>query len=180
MNSFLENNQKQDILIKIQSGKDEIIFKNPNEEQEKELKDRILKMYETGFEKIDDMSKADSYRYIMKNLCDMNGIDEYTNEQLIDKFIHGTRDIKLLHMEMKRMIDEYTEEVLYERYEDAEYLNQLLLIIKAIEKGSNVSKKINQLSKKYKLNIDLEDYKDIKQHPEKITKLLTKMNNKIK
>lgn len=176
-NEFLDNNKIKKIYFEIDGGESNIVFKYPNELQIKEIKDMIGEKAEMIYKNqpLDLNNSIDIYRYIMTNLCDMENIDEYKDDELRNSFENGNKNVKDLKMAIEDLIEELFVDYLYEIKQKYQFTEKTLKVFEINTKGLNIIREMDKLAKKYKINFKPEDI----QNPEKMKKVFDKIKNKL-
>ena len=176
-NKFLDKNKIKEIYFEIEIGEEHVVFKYPNELQIKELKNLIGEKSEIIYKNVplDLNNSIDIYRYIMTNLCNMEEIDEYTDEELVNAFNNGNVNVKSLKMAIEDLIEELLVDYLYGIKQNYQFVEKTLNIFNINTKAVNIVKDIDKLANKYKVNLKPEDI----QNPEKMKKIFEKISNKL-
>lgn len=155
MSNFLEENQKQEIRVKIT---EDIILYEPNEEQIEEIKN-ILKELDNGQEGNINVDVPIKYiRYIMRNLCkDGAFVDEYTDDLLISKLSSGNINIELLKNAIGDLLSEINELIMIEQSNTIKIYNQMINILNSNNELEVMKSKFNKLFKKQGYDLKFED-----------------------
>lgn len=151
--NFLESNQKQNVRFK--SGN--VVLFEPNDEQRKEIEKLLLNQnIDMNKEKADvDYSII---RYILRNCCE-NGafIDEYTDEEIINKINSGNRVLKKLEQEAILITEEVLEDTYFNTERDLKGIDSLLNLFNRNDSIEKLKSKFDKLSKKHKWNLTFDD-----------------------
>lgn len=170
---FLKINQKQNIRLNL----DNIVLYEPTDTQVLEIRELLLK------QQIDvskEVAKVDYsvVRYIIKECClDGAFVDEYTDEQLIESFNNGNKNIKILEKEIISIIEE-TYQLIYDDNERAlKMFNDVLNILSTSNDVKKMQNKFNKVANKYKWDITFDD---LIKNSEKLQELQNKLNKRVK
>jgi hypothetical protein len=175
---ILDKHQKSDIRYK---NKD-LTFFEPTEEQLQEVKEIIKKNITLQNElKINKELDINSIRLIIRELTNIGAeIDEYSDEELLEKLNNGDRVLKLLLREVEKFVNEVLDDVLEEQIEQAKAVNTLINIANSNQDVKTLEIKINKFFKRNKINMKFEDFMNIKDNPQIIQDLTNKLNIKTK
>ena len=173
MENLLEKHQKKDILFQ----QDDIILYNPTDEQLNVIKEFLEKNIQIEGNELNGNIGNKEIRYIIRELTNIgNDIDDYTDEQLIQLLENGDRTITLLMREIEKLINAIAEDILYQIENTLNFVNSYLNILNNKNNEDKIKQKIENLLKKYKVNIPMEELLNIKDNPEKIKKFIEKNN----
>lgn len=175
---ILENHQKSDIRY---SNKD-LTFFEPTNEQLKEVKEIIENSITTVNElKTNQELDIKSIRFIIRELTNVGAeIDEYSDEELLNKLNNGDRVLKLLLRELQKFVNEIIDDIFEEKIEQTKAVNTLLNIVNSKQDLETIKHKINKLLKKHKIDMKFDDFMDVQNNPDAIEKLTKKLNIKTK
>lgn len=150
---FLKSNQKHNIRLNLGN----IVLYEPTDSQVSEIKELLLKQ-QIDMDKEEAKVDYSVIRYIIKECClDGAFVDEYTDDQLIDSFDNGNKNIKMLEKEIISIIEE-TYQLIYDDNERAlKMFNDILNVLSTSNDIKKMQTKFNKLSKKYKWNITFDD-----------------------
>lgn len=172
MNNILKRNQKSDFRYKSNDG--EIILYNPSNEQYEELKSILGKIIINNKDN-KGLLGSESVRIIFKMLVkDGDFIDEYTDEELANELENGNRKIQLLYREITDLIQEISDDIMYEYYRQIKEINSLLNIINGNNDVQIMKNKINKFLKKNKFKLNMDDIEKLKNKPEELINLISK------
>ena len=176
-NKFLDNETvKRDIIYTSKSGSEIVTLMYPNNAQKTWIKN---KLYENRFRIMENaglLSKeTEVYRYILKNLCNLEGISKYDDIELMDILTNG----KVYAKRLKNKIDD----LMYELFDDAiaeskisiNALNTTLSLIDVCNDEYNTSKLLEKTFKDN--NIDIKDVKTNEYIKNKIEELVNNIEN---
>lgn len=151
--NFLESNQKEEIRLKVGN----ITLREPSDEQLFEIKKLILNQdIKLGEEK--GQVSYSVVRYIIRECCDDGAfIDEYTDEQIVEKIVNGNRNLKKLDKAVAQLIEEILEDIAYETEKQVKMFNDLLNTFNVNGDITKLKTKWNKLNKKYKWNVSFDD-----------------------
>ena len=174
---ILKSNQKVDIRFE----KGEFKIYEPNELQRED----IMKMLENQDINIEgDAVKGEVdlkfLRYILKKCTSVgNEVDEYNDKELEILFENGNRDMQLFVREIERLINELVEDLLFIQEKEVGLIIKMLNILNTTTTKIEMEKKFNNLMKKNKVNLTLEQMIKNKDNPEELQKLIkiSKKNN---
>ena len=165
--NFLESNKRQDIRFK--NGN--VVLFEPNDEQRMEIEKLLLNQnINMNREKADvDYSII---RYILRNCCE-NGafIDEYTDEEIINKINNGNRNLKKLEQEAILIIEEVLEDMYFNTERDLKGIDNLLNLFNRNDSLEKLKIKFDKLSKKHKWNLTFDDLLKVAGENNKIKEL---------
>lgn len=175
MNKFLENERIKEVIYTVRSGKEQIVFKYPNLTQKRYIKDMLDKNKERIIKNNFTLThEVEIYRYIMKNLCGMDGLEDYSDIELMN-LLNQKRNVKILRTKMENLTYELFEEVLNEQEKELEILNITLKIIDNNNKEKNIE---DLMYKVFKDNgIDITNVDDRELTLTKIKELSDKIKN---
>lgn len=178
----LQNNIRKD--IRFQKG--DIILYEPNEIQKDEIKEILknkLSINEQG-----EVKGGTNLRYIYRELTSIgNEIDNLTDDQfseLIDeKSIKYNRNMNLLYKEVIFLIDEISEDILYENIQQLKTINSMANIFNNNTEVEAIKNKLERLFKRKKINISVDEIIKYQNDTEKLKKVIEKatmpVNSKI-
>ena len=178
-NKFLDNETvTNDKIYTSKSGSEIVTLMYPNNAQKTWIKN---KLYENRFRIMENaglLSKeTEVYRYILKNLCNLDGISKYDDIELIDILTNG----KVYAKRLKNKIDD----LMYELFDDAiaeskisiNALNTTLSLIDVCNDEYNTSKLLEKTFKDN--NIDIKDVKTNEDIKNKIEELVNNIENRL-
>ena len=148
---ILKNNQKKETRFE----KGDFIIYEPNEYQ----KEEIMQMLEKQQIKIEDKKIVGEVdlkfvRYILRELTSIkNEVDEYDDKELGVILENGNRDMTLFVREVKRLINEMIEDLVYIQEEEAQIILKMLNIFSTGTTNVEIEKKFNNLMKRNKINL---------------------------
>ena len=174
---ILKNNQKVDIRFE----KGDFKIYEPDELQREEIMN-LLKKQDINIEGEVVKGEVDLkfIRYILKECTSIgNEVDEYNDAELDIMFENGNREMKLFLNEIKRLVNELVEDFLFIQEQEVQLIIKMLNILNANTSKNEVEKKFNNLMKKNKVNLTLEEMIKNKDNPEELQKLIkiSKKNN---
>lgn len=174
---ILKDNQKVDIRFE----KGEFKIYEPTDFQREEIMN-LLKEQDLKIE--GDVVKGEVdfrfLRYLLKECTSIgHEVDEYNDKELSSLLDNGNRTVKLFMVEIKRMIDELVEDLLLVQEEELKLIIKMLNILNSNTTKVEIEKKFNNLMKRNKVNITLEEMVANKDNPEKLQELIkvSKKNN---
>lgn len=175
---ILDKHQKTDIRFK---NKD-LTFFEPTDDQLQEVKEIVKKNITLQNElQINKELDINSIRLIIRELTNIGAeIDEYTDEELLEKLNNGDRTLKLLLREVEKFVNEVLDDILEEQIEQAKAINTLINVTNGNQDLKTLEIKINKFFKKNKIDMKLEDFMNTQNNPEKIQELTNKLNIKTK
>lgn len=170
---FLKSNQKHDIRLNL----GDIVLYEPTDIQTLDIKEMLLKQ-QIDMDKEEAEVDYSVVRYIIKECClDGSFIDEYTDEQLVDSFANGNKNIKTLEKEIISIIEEVYQLIYDDNERALKMFNDMLNILNTSNDINKMKTKFNKLSKKYKWDITFDD---LITNSEKLQELQNKLNKKDK
>lgn len=165
--NFLESNQRQNIRFK--SGN--VLLFEPNDEQRDEIEKLLLNQ---DIKMNEEKAEVDYsiIRYILRNCCE-NGafIDEYTDEEIINKINSGNRTLKKLEQEAILIMEEVLEDMYFNTERELKGIDSLLNIFNRNDSIEKLKVKFNKLSKKHKWNLTFDDLLKVSTENNKIKEL---------
>lgn len=171
---ILERNQKTDIRFK---GGDFVLYE-PNDIQREELS-KMLGALEGSQEETLNMSMI---RYILREISSLGAeVDEYSDEELDDKFENITRDGQLFLREIEKLCMEIAEDIIYMREKFVKMYKSFERIIKTSQDEAKLLEGVGKLLKKNGIDLSVEEFLTHKDNPEKIKEIIEKSkikNNK--
>ena len=178
-NKFLDNETvTNDKIYTSKSGSEIVTLMYPNNAQKTWIKN---KLYENRFRIMENaglLSKeTEVYRYILKNLCNLDGISKYDDIELMDILTNG----KVYAKRLKNKIDD----LMYELFDDAiaeskvsiNALNTTLSLIDVANDEYNTNKLLEKTFKDN--NIDIKDVKTNEDIKNKIEELVNNIENRL-
>ena len=178
-NKFLDNETvTNDKIYTSKSGSEIVTLMYPNNAQKTWIKN---KLYENRFRIMENaglLSKeTEVYRYILKNLCNLDGISKYDDIELMDILTNG----KVYAKRLKNKIDD----LMYELFDDAiaeskisiNALNTTLSLIDVCNDEYNTNKLLDNILNKF--DIDTSDVKTVEDVKLKIEELTNSIKNKL-
>ena len=163
MSNIFDDNQKQE--IRYTNSKQTLVLYNPNEQQKEELKQMVSEIE-------DNMIPMNLIRYIFREMVkDGNIVDEFSDEELQDKINNCNRDMELLIRELKDIVLEIQEDILYEATEGIKTINAFLNIANGKYQQEIMEQKINKFFKKHKIQMTYKDFEKVQNNPEEIMKI---------
>ena len=151
---ILKNNQKKEVRFE----KGDFVIYEPNEYQ----KEEIMQMLENQQIKIEDKKIVGEVdlkfvRHILRELTSIkNEVDEYDDKELGVLLENGNRDMILFVREVKRLINEMIEDLVYIQEEEAQIILKMLNIFSTGTTNVEIEKKFNNLMKRNKINLTFE------------------------
>lgn len=108
-----------------------------------------------------------------------NEVDEYSDKELSSLLDNGNRNIKLFMIEIKRLIDELIEDLLFVQEEELKLIVKILNILNTNTTKAEIEKKFNNLMRRNKLNLTLQDVINNQGNPEQLQDMIrvSKKNN---
>lgn len=168
---ILDNNKKKDIRYK--GG--EFILYEPTDDQREELA-KMIGLLEGSEEETLNMS---STRYIMRELSSLGvEIDEFTDEELDNKFESINRDGQLFLRAIEDLCMEIMEDINYTREKFVKLYKSFEKTIKLAKDEESILNGIQKTLKKSGIDISVEEFLKYKDNPEKIKEIVE--NSKIK
>lgn len=174
---ILKNNQKVDVRFE----KGDFKIYEPNELQREE----IMKLLEKQDIKIEgEIVKGEVdlkfIRFILRECTSIgNEVDEYDDKELEILFENGNREMQLFMREIERLINELVEDLLFMQEKEVQLILKMLNILNTTTTKIEMEKKFNNLMKKNKVNLTLQQMIENKDNPEELQKLIkiSKRNN---
>lgn len=173
---ILEKNQRNDIRYK----KGDFVLYEPSEEQ----KEEIFKMIEKQNLKIEGDNvegELDTkfFRYILRNCSSIgNEVDEYNDQELDVMFDNGNRDMSLFLREVEKLTEELVEDLFYTQEKEIKLLIKIINILDANTTKMEMERKFNNLMKRNKIDVTLNDFVENKDNPEKLKEIIKNSKKK--
>ena len=151
--NWLEINQQREVIF----TQGDIVLYYPTEDQVGELKE-ILRNQNININEEQNQIDYSVVRYIIRNCCNEGAfIDEYTDEELDNKFSNGNIILKRLEREVIKLIEEISEDILFEFEQQVKGINSILTALESAKNMENLKTKFNKVAKKYKLKVTFDD-----------------------
>lgn len=178
MENLLEKHQKTGFRYK---NKDIIMFE-PTTEQYEEIKQLVKDSVQIDKEmKVSGELSFKSVRFIIREITSIShSIDEYTDEEIEEKLNNGDRTLVLLYREIETLIQEIVDDIFYDYTQRIKEMDSLLNIANSNDNLERMKVKMNKFFKKYKINMQFEDFMKIANDPNAIEELTNKLNKKSK
>lgn len=172
MGNFLLDNQKTDIYYK----DNDVIIYNPTEIQYEE----IVKILQDNTKVSEDLSiegdiPSTMVRYLIRELTNLEEIDEMTDDEILSAIDNGNRRVKILFRELLSLVEEIGEDTQWAMEQQVKTINKLINIANSKESEDKVKAKIEKLMKKNGLDISLDELVDIQNNPESLNKIVNKI-----
>lgn len=167
---ILKSNQKKDIRFE----KGDFKIYEPTDYQ----REQIIEMLKNQNLTIEDNAVKGEVdfkfvKYILRECTSIaNEVDEYTDKELSSLLDNGNRNVKLFMTEIKKLIDELIEDLLFVQEEELKIIVKMLNILNTNTTKDEIEKKFNNLMKRNKLNITLQDVVNNSDNPEKLQDLI--------
>ena len=161
-NKFLENEiRKTDVLLTTKSGEEQITLVYPNLQQSSWIKNEL---YNNRFRIMENgglfTQEVNIYRYILKNLCDMDNLNKYSDIELMDILTNGKLNVKRL----KNRIDDLMYELFYDIIEENKVsvnaLESTLLLIDSCNDEVKTNRLLEKVLKDNNVDVDDVDTKE--------------------
>ena len=178
-NKFLDNETvTKDKIYTSKSGSEIVTLMYPNNAQKAWIKN---KLYENRFRIMENaglLSKeTEVYRYILKNLCNLDGISKYDDIELMDILTNGKVYAKRLKNKIDDLMYELFDDALAESKISINALNTTLSLIDVCNDEYNTSKLLEKTFKDN--NIDIKDVKANEDIKNKIEELVNNIENRL-
>ena len=178
MGNLLEKHQKGEYRFK----QKDIILYYPTSEQHEEIKQLVKDSIQIDKEmKVSGELQFKSVRFILREITSVgHSIDEYTDNEIEEKLNNGDRTLVLLRREIETLIQEIVDDIFYEYTQQIKEIDSLLNIANSNDNLERMKVKMNKFFKKYKVNMQFEDFMKIANNPNAIEELTNKLNIKTK
>ena len=178
MNNILEKHQKGQYRFN-QKG---ITMFEPTSEQYEEIKQLVKDSIQIDKEmKVSGELQFKSVRFILREITSVgHSIDEYTDNEIEEKLNNGDRTLVLLYREIETLIQEIIDDIFYDYMQRIKEMDSLLNIANSNDNLERMKVKMNKFFKKYKVNMQFEDFMKIANNPNAIEELTNKLNIKNK
>ena len=178
MGNLLEKHQKGEYRFK----QKDIILYYPTSEQHEEIKQLVKDSIQIDKEmKVSGELQFKSVRFILREITSVgHSIDEYTDNEIEEKLNNGDRTLVLLRREIETLIQEIVDDIFYEYTQQIKEIDSLLNIANSNDNLERMKVKMNKFFKKYKVNMQFEDFMKIANNPNAIEELTNKLNIKNK
>lgn len=178
-NKFLDNETvTNDKIYTSKSGSEIVTLMYPNNAQKTWIKN---KLYENRFRIMENaglLSKeTEVYRYILKNLCNLDGISKYDDIELMDILTNGRVYAKRLKNKIDDLMYELFDDAIAESKISINALNTTLSLIDVCNDEYNTSKLLEKTFKDN--NIDIKDVKTNEDIKNKIEELVNNIENRL-
>lgn len=178
-NKFLDNETvTNDKIYTSKSGSEIVTLMYPNNAQKTWIKN---KLYEDRFRIMENaglLSKeTEVYRYILKNLCNLDGINKYDDIELMDILTNGRVYAKRLKNKIDDLMYELFDDAIAESKISINALNTTLSLIDVCNDEYNTSKLLEKTFKDN--NIDIKDVKTNEDIKNKIEELVNNIENRL-
>ena len=173
---ILENNQRKDIRFK----KGDFVLYEPSELQREEIF-KIIEKQNLKIEGDNIEGELDTkfLRYILKECSSLGSeIDQYDDQELDIKFSNGNRDMTLFLREIERLTEELVEDLFYIQEKEIKLMIKMLDVLNSNMTKNEMEKKFNNLMKRNKVNVTLNDFIENKDNPEKLKELIKNSKKK--
>lgn len=178
MENLLEKHQKGQYRFN-QKG---ITMFEPTSEQYEEIKNLVKDSIQIDKEmKVSGELSFKSVRFIIREITNIgHTIDEYNDSEIQEKLNNGDRTLVLLYREIETLIQEIVDDIFYDYTQRIKEMDSLLNIANSNDNLERMKVKMNKFFKKYKINIQFEDFMKIANDPNAIEELTKKLNIKTK
>ena len=178
-NKFLDNETvTNDKIYTSKSGSEIVTLMYPNNTQKTWIKN---KLYENRFRIMENaglLSKeTEVYRYILKNLCNLDGISKYDDIELMDILTNGRVYAKRLKNKIDDLMYELFDDAIAESKISINALNTTLSLIDVCNDEYNTNKLLDNILNKF--DIDTSDVKTVEDVKLKIEELTNSIKNKL-
>ena len=178
-NKFLDNETiTKDKIYTSKSGSEIVTLMYPNNAQKTWIKN---KLYENRFRIMENaglLSKeTEVYRYILKNLCNLDGISKYDDIELMDILTNGRVYAKRLKNNIDDLMYELLDDAIAESKVSINALNTTLSLIDVANDEYNANKLLEKTFKDN--NIDIKDVKTNEDIKNKIEELVNNIENRL-
>lgn len=173
---ILEKNQKKDIRFK----KGDFILYEPTDLQREEIF-KIIEKQNLKIEGDNIEGELDTkfFRYILRECSSLaNEVDEYDDQELDVKFSNGNRDMTLFLREIERLTEELVEDLFYIQEKEIKLMIKMLDVLNSNMTKNEMEKKFNNLMKRNKVNVTLNDFIENKDDPEKLKEIIKNSKKK--
>ena len=178
MGNLLDKHQKGTYRYK---NKDLILY-YPTSEQYEEIKQLVKDSIQIDKDmKVNGELQFKSVRFIIREITSIShSIDEMSDVEIQEKLNNGDRTLVLLYREIETLIQEIVDDVFYEYTQQIKEIDSLLNIANSNDNLERMKVKMNKFFKKYKVNMQFEDFMKIANNPNAIEELTNKLNIKNK
>ena len=178
-NKFLDNETvTNDKIYTSKSGSEIVTLMYPNNAQKTWIKN---KLYENRFRIMENaglLSKeTEVYRYILKNLCNLDGISKYDDIELMDILTNGRVYAKRLKNKIDDLMYELLDDAIAESKVSINALNTTLSLIDVANDEYNTNKLLDNILNKF--DIDTSDVKTVEDVKLKIEELVNNIENRL-
>lgn len=178
MKSILDKHQKGTYRYK---NKDLILY-YPTDEQYEEIKQLVKDSIQIDKDmKVNGELQFKSVRFIIREITSVgHEIDDMEDIEIEEKLNNGDRTLVLLRREIETLIQEIVDDIFYDYTQQIKSMESLLNIANSNDNLERMKVKMNKFFKKYKINIQFEDFMKIANDPNAIEELTKKLNIKTK
>lgn len=156
----------------------EVILYEPNKEQEKYIKEKIIENINLNTEEEKAGASYNLIRYILTECTTLkDDIEQIEDDKLSELIDNGNIKIKQLMRKIEELFNEYVEDI---AYEEGRKLKEITSIINALNSKKDLGtiyKKLEKTFKKYKINVDLNKLDST--NPESISNMINEMTKQI-
>lgn len=154
MSKLLKQHQKKNERYKSKS----FILHEPTDYQRQELTDMYIEnsKVENNDELVAEFGLK-SIRYIIRELTNIDEIDEISDKELEVLLDNGDREIQLLMREIEVLLHEIADDVLYQTTRSMRLMGDVLNTLDVNGDTEKLKKKWNQFNKKYNINVSWDD-----------------------
>lgn len=158
--NFLEKHKKSKTRLNVE----DVIMYEPTPEQRVELIEIInsTAKYKDN-EEVEIEMDYSIIRYIISELCkDGEFAKELSDDELIDLIESGDRVITLLVREIKKLVGELVEDIVYNQIESLETINKTLEIIKVNKETEKIKEEMGKMLKTAGIEATIDEILDKK------------------
>lgn len=173
---ILERNQKREVRFE----KGEIALYEPTEFQKDEIYSLLENQNITLQEgKIEGEIDVRFVRYVLKECSTLGAeIDEYSNEKLDSLLSNGNRNVQLFMRSVEDLCNELVEDYFYVKEKEVKIIIKIMDILNANLTQMELEKKFNNLMKRNKVNLTLNEFVENKDNPEKLKEIIKNSKKK--
>lgn len=167
---ILERNKKQEVRFE----KGDFILYEPSDLQREEIFKIIEKQnLEINENNIEGELDINFFRYILRECTSVGAeVEEYSDQELDNVFDKGNREMSLFLREIEKLTEELVEDLIYMQEKEIKLMIKILDILNTNMTKNEMEKKFDNLMKRNKINVTLNDFVENKDNPEKLKEII--------
>lgn len=173
---ILDRNQVQEIRFK----KGDYIIYEPTQSQKEDI-NNLLESQNIELKESSIEGEVDTrfIRFILKECTSLGSeVDEYTDEELDIKMANGNRNTILFMNSIEELCNELVEDYFYIKEKEIKLLIKIIDILNMNTTKTDMEIKFNNLMKRNKIKVTLNDFVENKDNPEKLKEIIKNSKKK--